>query len=260
MNSKETHEIINYLRSYQKKGIKSYDCYICGKDTVTSYKQKNSWKADYHYYKIGTRRICTSCTLAIIGEYNSFEKFNVEEEIETTEVYKLFFKVLKDKTFLEDLKEQRAIDEFEDDKENRFLLLNDGTHLIRLAGISYENRQNLLEKMTGKEKIELKREKENKHDENAIAVYATIKNKKQKIGYIPSVLTSKMAKIIDSGDKLHVKFNCFTKETYTNWDVTDDGNGHKEYEEYEVSFTGMVMQLKEKIYEHRLFRIHKLFE
>ncbi|WP_158582915.1 HIRAN domain-containing protein [Lysinibacillus yapensis] len=140
-----------------------------------------------------------------------------------------------------------SIDEFERDNGESFMLLKDGTHLIKVAGISYENRQEHIEKMTGEEEIELKREKENEFDENAIAIYVTLENGKEKIGYIPADLAGKLAKIMDSGDELHIEFYCFTTQTYTHSD-------------YKVSYRGLIVKLKEKIYEHKLFRLRELFK
>jgi len=128
-------------------------------------------------------------------------------------------------------------------KGDHFLEKEDGTYLIRLAGVSYEGRQEYLKKMNGKEKLKLKREKNNYYDPNAVAVYTKIKGKDKKIGYIPAVIAKQVSWVLDSGSKIEIEIDSFTEETY------------KRHE-----FIGLVMHMKERIKEHPSVRLRLLFE
>ena len=81
----------------------------------------------------------------------------------------------------------------------------------KIAGVSYGNRQTALERLTKYDtqliSIDLKRETENEHDNNAIAVIATVKDKgSYTIGYIPRTLSAIIAPLIDYGKAVTATF------------------------------------------------------
>lgn len=75
---------------------------------------------------------------------------------------------------------------------------------VRLAGVTYEGRQEIIAKMNINNKIQLKRDKNNKYDKNAIGVY-TIQN--QNIGWIPKDVASTLTLGMDAGTIYHIKIN-----------------------------------------------------
>lgn len=68
---------------------------------------------------------------------------------------------------------------------------------VKVAGVTFEDRQSILEQMVGNELVELKPEPENEYDPNAIAVWVTFPPEAQtepaKIGYIPKPITTEVA-------------------------------------------------------------------
>ncbi len=74
----------------------------------------------------------------------------------------------------------------------------------KATDVTYGKRQKALEHLRRYKNtditLHLKREKDNIHDNNAIAVIATVKNKGSYcIGYIPRILAGFLAPLIDSG-------------------------------------------------------------
>lgn len=59
--------------------------------------------------------------------------------------------------------------------------------------------ENNLSILTEGQELMLIREKDNKYDANAIAIYADFEKKAHQIGYVKKELAEEMAKIIDSG-------------------------------------------------------------
>lgn len=78
----------------------------------------------------------------------------------------------------------------------------------KLVGVSFENRQELLKKVSLSTKIKLIREKNNIHDKNAIGVLASVERFNKitgwtmtwvHIGYIPADLSMKLSPLADRG-------------------------------------------------------------
>jgi hypothetical protein len=70
---------------------------------------------------------------------------------------------------------------------------NEGDQIItRVAGVSFEGRQQHISKLNTGDKVSLKSE-DNSHDPNAIAVYTWVNEHSEKIGYIPKELAAKIA-------------------------------------------------------------------
>ncbi|ALS74960.1 hypothetical protein AUC31_06840 [Planococcus rifietoensis] len=76
--------------------------------------------------------------------------------------------------------------------------------IVRLAGVTYEGRQEILSEMRMTDKIKMKREKYNNYDENAIAVYNI---NDQNIGWIPKDIATALAPNIDAGEKYKIEIN-----------------------------------------------------
>ena len=64
-----------------------------------------------------------------------------------------------------------------------------------VAGTSFRDATALLQRLQPKHALILRREPENKHDENAVAVYRHDK----KLGYLPRGLAAKIAALLDFG-------------------------------------------------------------
>lgn len=70
---------------------------------------------------------------------------------------------------------------------------------LKVKGVTFENRQDIISRMDVLDRIVLKRERDNEYDGAAIAVY-TIRN--EQIGYIDKEVSMELAKIIDQGRKV----------------------------------------------------------
>jgi hypothetical protein len=77
-----------------------------------------------------------------------------------------------------------------------------------LAGVTKNKRQQSIINLRFNEELTLIREPHNPFDKNAVAVYAGDKYSFEQIGYIPSDIAQKLAKLIDSG----MKYDCTIKE------------------------------------------------
>lgn len=73
---------------------------------------------------------------------------------------------------------------------------------VRLAGVTYENRQSLIERMSIYDSLSIKRDLNNSYDPNAIGIY---NSQNQSIGWVPKDIAASLAPIMDSGTKLKVK-------------------------------------------------------
>ena len=72
----------------------------------------------------------------------------------------------------------------------------------KIAGVTFEGRQKYVAKEDVGDRLYLRREKDNKYDPNAIAVYSA-KQKKQ-LGYVPATVAKSLATVMDSGTSLKV--------------------------------------------------------
>ena len=82
---------------------------------------------------------------------------------------------------------------------------------IKATGVTYGKRQKALEHLrrynNANITLDLHREKDNTHDSNAIAVIATVKSKGSYcIGYVPRILATFLAPLIDSGKSIQSIF------------------------------------------------------
>lgn len=75
---------------------------------------------------------------------------------------------------------------------------------LKVAGVTFENRQSIIKNMDILDPIFLKRERSNPHDSNAIAVYHV---NGQKIGYIPRENAKELAIIMDKGQEVRASIS-----------------------------------------------------
>ncbi len=75
----------------------------------------------------------------------------------------------------------------------------------KIVGVTYENRQSIVRKCYSGQPLRLEREKNNKYDKNAVAVY---NGSDQMLGYLKRELAASIAKDLDDGKK----YNCSVKE------------------------------------------------
>jgi hypothetical protein len=82
----------------------------------------------------------------------------------------------------------------------------DGAEMItvKLTGVTYEGRQFYIAKMNVNDQIYLRRDRNNRYDNNAIGVY---NNQNQNIGWIPRDIAASLAPDMDSGVQLFTKIN-----------------------------------------------------
>jgi len=72
---------------------------------------------------------------------------------------------------------------------------------LKIVGVTFENRQNLIKKLQVNEELKLVREPNNLFDKNAVAVY----NGGHQLGYIGKNFAKFIARRIDAG----IKYKCF---------------------------------------------------
>lgn len=68
---------------------------------------------------------------------------------------------------------------------------------VRVAGVSYEGRQDHLAKLSGNEPVRLVPEPNNQYDSNAIAVHIAHTGKVLHCGYIPKEIAAKIAPLME---------------------------------------------------------------
>ena len=97
----------------------------------------------------------------------------------------------------------------------------------KASGVTYGKRQKAIEHLKRYKDtditLNLEREKDNAYDKNAIAVVAAVKNKGSYcIGYIPHILASFLAPLIDSGKSIQSIFKEVRGgyEPYINYGLT----------------------------------------
>lgn len=70
--------------------------------------------------------------------------------------------------------------------------------ISKVSGVSFEGRQAIIDKMTGREPIRLIPDPENPYDKNAIGVWTVLADgAKHQIGFVPRDLAAKIAPLID---------------------------------------------------------------
>ena len=94
----------------------------------------------------------------------------------------------------------------------------------RAAGVTYGNRQTLLERLARYSPeditVQLRREQDNAHDKNAVQVVAAVKGKGSAVlGYLNKQLAAAVAPLMDKGAEIVSRFKAVTggEERYLNY-------------------------------------------
>ena len=97
----------------------------------------------------------------------------------------------------------------------------DRTIIARIAGVTFEGRQELLAKMYESTEVRLERDRRNPYDFNAVKVLAYIYNEGvwEHVGFIPSTMSKLISKSLDNGVELTA-----TVHRITGGMVTDSGD------------------------------------
>ena len=82
--------------------------------------------------------------------------------------------------------------------------MNTKTYFTKVVGVTYENRQSVIEKLVGSEPCRLVPEPENAYDSNAIAVLVATAIGVQQIGYLKREFAAKVAPLME-GEPLMCK-------------------------------------------------------
>lgn len=83
------------------------------------------------------------------------------------------------------------------------------TLYTKVAGVTFEGRQNLIAQLTGGEPCRLQPEPTNKYDPNAIAVMVAAKGEVWHIGFVPKELAAQIAPHLE-GEALMVRISEIT--------------------------------------------------
>ena len=116
------------------------------------------------------------------------------------------------KSFLSELYARR--DEFLDG--DRYRTIGDASEFFtKVAGVSFDGRQDVLGGMRSGEPLELVRQPENQHDVNAIAVYYGTLH----VGYIKKEISRRIAPNIDGGERYHASVTDVTGGGTRHWGI-----------------------------------------
>lgn len=83
------------------------------------------------------------------------------------------------------------------------------TLFVKVAGVTYNNRQKHLAKLRGDEPIRIEPEPENAYDKHALAVKCAVDGAVLHLGYVPRDLAARIAPLID-GESLMVAIDAIT--------------------------------------------------
>lgn len=79
--------------------------------------------------------------------------------------------------------------------------LLDKSVILRVVGVSFDGRQDIVSKLTKETEIKIRRDKRNKYDYYAVEVLALIENNWQQIGFLPKHAAKKYAEFMDTGQE-----------------------------------------------------------
>ncbi len=74
--------------------------------------------------------------------------------------------------------------------------------IARVAGVTFEGRQELLGKVTEKTEIKLERDRRNEYDFNAVKVLALLDGAWAHVGFLPAAMSKNVAKSLDDDQEL----------------------------------------------------------
>lgn len=89
----------------------------------------------------------------------------------------------------------------------------------KLAGVSFEGRQDVIASLKGEEALRVRREPDNKHDPKAVAVDAQVNKEWIPIGYIARDKNNDIASTLDSGKEVGIKLSEVTGGGEKNYGV-----------------------------------------
>lgn len=110
------------------------------------------------------------------------------------------------------------------------------TITTKVAGVTFNNRQSHIQKLQVGDPLILRRERDNKYDENAIAIYDI---KENQIGYIPKDLAVKLVDILDSDRRYDCTINKITGGRHLNYGLVINISFHKD-----IYFNGYTLKVK----------------
>lgn len=102
------------------------------------------------------------------------------------------------------------------EEEERYKFQAEKEHFTRVAGVSYDGRQEHIKNMTEKTELTLEREPNNQYDQSAVKVLARISDEWHQIGYLHREFAAKTAKIMDTGGVAAAEMERIEEETYEN--------------------------------------------
>ena len=100
------------------------------------------------------------------------------------------------KSFAKKVKEKQSVNSFPQEL------------VIKVVGVTFDNRQNLLRFLTKKSVFKLERDRTNKFDFYAVKVKSKINGIWAQIGFIPKTYSKTISELMDSGVKLFVELEC----------------------------------------------------
>ena len=100
------------------------------------------------------------------------------------------------KRFAKKVKESQEINSFPEEK------------VVTVAGVTFENRQNLLRFVTQSTKFKLERDRSNPYDFYAVKVKALINGIWSQLGFIPKAHSKEISALLDSSVNLSVCLEC----------------------------------------------------
>lgn len=89
---------------------------------------------------------------------------------------------------------------------NKYLNTPSYSFYSKLTGVTYGNRQYYISSLVSGQILEIRRDRANQFDSNAIAVFAN----NHQIGFLSKELAAKLSPKLDSGDKITVKVSQIT--------------------------------------------------
>lgn len=90
------------LANYNKKGRVTHTCFVCQQDTA------NGDANNLNYYKLGTKKVCTSCITDLLRhpslkDYEYLHSAQIDENV----FYKKVLDILKDEQYLKDVRGEK---------------------------------------------------------------------------------------------------------------------------------------------------------
>lgn len=98
----------------------------------------------------------------------------------------------------------------------------------RVAGISYEGREDIARLVTKDTPISLERDPNNEYDSNAIKIMVEIEGELQSIGFVPRDYAAAIAPVLDKGEHVHISYESSGYQTHGD-DTDNEWNTWTQY-------------------------------